>query len=125
MEAHYFEYMGRVIWYIEIKPAKDPDKIIYLYLDDELRTREEKDYLTRINQKLKQYTIEKFQKKKHHFGTLALLSNIPLKNAEEIYQIYKTRNQIEMPFVVGLQCISVFVYHCICVFVYQCNGLTI
>jgi len=98
VDAHYFEYMGRVIWYIEIKPAKDLDKIIYLYLDDELRTREEKDYLIRINQKLKQYTIEKFQKKKHHFGTLALLSNILLKSAEEIYQIYKTRNQIEMTF---------------------------
>jgi hypothetical protein len=97
-DAHYFEYMGRIIWYIEIEPLKDPSKKIYLYLNDELRIQEEKDYISRLNNKPEIYTIEKFQKKKHHFGTLALLTNIDQKNAEEIYQIYKTRNQIEVMF---------------------------
>jgi transposase len=97
-DVHYFEYMGRMIWHVEIKFDKEPEKKIYLYLDDELRIREEKDYLSRVNNLPERYTIERFQKKKHHFGTLALLTNISPKTPEEIYQIYKTRNQIEMMF---------------------------
>ena len=44
------KYMGRIIWYIEIQPS-DKSKQIYLYLDNELRTREEKDFLVRISSK--------------------------------------------------------------------------
>ena len=94
-KARYFEYMGRIIWHIEVQPA-DKSKRIYLYLDDELRTREEKDFLVRIASKPEKYTLEKFEKKKMQFGTLSLLSNLDGKTPEQIYQIYKSRNQIEV-----------------------------
>ena len=94
-QARYFEYMKRIIWYVEITPPDRSTKI-YLYLDDELRTREEKDFLFRISSKPETYTIEKFEQKKMQFGTLSLLSNLGGKNAEQIYQIYKSRNQIEV-----------------------------
>lgn len=97
-EARFFEYAGRIIWYIEIGVKKDAAKTIYLFLDDELRTREEKDYLARISNKPERYNLQTFQKKELHFGTLALLSNLTQKSAEEVYQIYKSRNQIEMMF---------------------------
>ena len=93
--ARYFEYMRRIIWYVEISPT-DADNKIYLYLDDELRIREEKDFIFRISSNPETYTIEKFEKKKLQFGTLSLLSNLDGKNAEQIYQIYKSRNQIEV-----------------------------
>lgn len=94
-EAEYFEYMGRIIWYVKIQPA-DKKKQVYLYLDDELRTREERDYLVRAANKPESYSIEKFKNKKLQFGTLSLLTNLSGKSAEQIYQIYKSRNQIEM-----------------------------
>lgn len=94
-QARYFEYMKRIIWHVAISPLNSSNKI-YLYLDDELRTQEEKDFLFRISTKPETYTIEKFEKKKMQFGTLSLLSNLHEKNAEQIYQIYKSRNQIEV-----------------------------
>jgi hypothetical protein len=94
-QARYFEYMGKIIWYVQVQPA-DKNRQLYLYLDDERRTREEKDFLIRIVNKPEKYNLEKFNKKKLQFGTLALLSNLSEKTAEEIYQIYKSRNQIEM-----------------------------
>jgi transposase len=95
MQAQYFEYMGKIIWYVKIQPA-DKNKVIYLYLDEELRIREERDYLIRVANKPQTYSIEKFRRKKLQFGTLALLTNLSDKTEEQIYQIYKSRNQIEM-----------------------------
>jgi transposase len=40
--------------------------------------------------------MKKFSQKKSHFGTLSLLTNLSDKSAEHIYQVYKSRNQIEM-----------------------------
>jgi hypothetical protein len=94
-QAQYFEYMGRIIWCVKIQPA-DKNKQIYLYLNDELRTKEERDYLIRIANKPESYSMKKFSQKKSHFGTLSLLTNLSDKSAEHIYQVYKSRNQIEM-----------------------------
>jgi transposase len=93
--TQYFEYMGKIIWYIKII-LTDTYKEIYLYLDDELRIREERDFLIRVANKPENYTIEKFNVKKNQFGTLSLLTNLKDKTAAQIYQIYKSRNQIEM-----------------------------
>lgn len=94
-DAQYFEYMGRIIWHVKIQPS-DKNKQVYLYLDDELRIKEERDYLFRVANKSKSHSMEKFSLKKHHFGTISLLTNLSDKSAEQIYQIYKSRNQIEM-----------------------------
>jgi transposase len=93
--TQYFEYMGKIIWYVKIS-SNDNNKEIYLYLDDELRIREERDFLIRIANKPEKYTIEKFNEKKYQFGTLSLLSNLKDKTPAQIYQIYKSRNQIEV-----------------------------
>jgi transposase len=62
--ARYFEYMGKIIWYIKIYPT-DNGKEINLYLDDELRIREERYFLIRVANKPEKYTIEKFNQKKY------------------------------------------------------------
>lgn len=94
-EANFFEYMGRIIWYVKIQP-KDKGKLIYLYLNDERRNIEENDYIVRATKKSKELDMVKFNKKKLQFGTLSLLTNMQEKTAGEIYQIYKTRNQVEV-----------------------------
>lgn len=91
----FFEYMGRIIWYTKI-PSPFSQTDIIIYLDDALRVEEERDYLTRISTHPKRYKIAQFEEKKYSFGTLALLSNIPSNSPEEIYQVYKCRNQIEV-----------------------------
>lgn len=94
-QIQYFEYMGKIIWYVKIQPA-DKNKQVYLYLNDEMRTKEERDYLIRIANKPESYSMKKFSQKKFQFGTLALVTNLYSNAAEEIYEIYKSRNQIEM-----------------------------
>lgn len=94
-QANFFEYMGRIIWYVEIQP-KDKGKLIYLYLNDERRNIEENDFIVRATKNSKEMDMAKFIKKKLQFGTLSLLTNMKEKTAGEIYQIYKTRNQIEV-----------------------------
>lgn len=91
----FFEYMGRIIWYTKITSSFTASDIV-LYLDDALRVEEEKDYLIRIATHPKKYKITQFEEKKYSFGTLALLSNISVNTPEEIYRIYKCRNQIEV-----------------------------
>ena len=94
-EAGFFWYNGKVIWYTKIKHSK---KSVYLYLNEEMRIKEEKDYLNRVSEKSKKYSLENFHKKKNQFGILALVTNLKRKNAEQIYTIYKSRNEIEVMF---------------------------
>lgn len=92
----YFIYQERVIWYYQYE--KDAMKLI-TFLDEKLRTKEESDYLHRINSKPEEFTIEKFYEKLVSFGTLthtySILENL---NAEQIYQAYKQRNDVETMF---------------------------
>ena len=41
-----------------------------MHPDEELRNREEKDYLNRIESKAANYSLEKFHDKRHAFGTI-------------------------------------------------------
>ncbi len=88
----YFEHQNRFIWY---KKSEKDGKNIYLYLDKQLKSKEENDYLTRINTHPENYDIVTFKVKSHAFGTLALLSNAQEKTPQEVYKIYKTRGDIE------------------------------
>jgi len=63
-------------------------------VDEELRNREEKDYLNRIESKVVDYTIEKFYDKRHTFGTIAVIRNTD-RSPKETYAEYKTRGQVE------------------------------
>ncbi len=97
-QAGFFQHMGRIIWFVQIESKSAPERTVFLYLDDELRIPEERDYLQRIEENPKEYTLDKFKQKRFNFGTLALLSYNLNKDAEQVYQIYKSRNQIEVMF---------------------------
>ena len=60
----------------------------------ELRCREEKDYLNRVESKAVKYTMEKFHERRHAFGTIAMIENTK-KPPREVYGDYKTRGEVE------------------------------
>jgi len=88
----YFPYEGRYIWHYTVNV--DEKKSVAVYLDEELRNREEKDYLNRIENKAENYSMEKFHEKQHAFGTIAIIENTG-KSARETYVRYKMRGQVE------------------------------
>jgi hypothetical protein len=88
----FFIYEERHIWHYNIEV--DKKKSITVFLDEELRYREEKDFLNRIDNKVTNYTIEKYHDKQHTFGTLSMMKNTG-KSAREVYTNYKLRGQVE------------------------------
>lgn len=92
----YFIYHDRIIWYYTYE-----DKGIKLitFLDDKLRTTEEKDYLIRIQSMPEEYTEKKYFEKLHVFGTLTLVYKTnELSEAKDLYTGYKKRNEVEVMF---------------------------
>lgn len=86
----YFMFNSRPIWYYS-------NKDVFYFLDSDLKTREEKDYIGRIEKKLEGYSTDGFLEKQFKFGTIALKSN--LKNSpQEVYCLYKECGQIEQTF---------------------------
>jgi len=93
----YFEFQKRFIWYYEIQQDSD-DRRVILYFDGDLKLREEKDYLTRIETHSEEYTIEKYRERHNPFGTITMCTNVKGKTAQDIYEYYKSRNEIETMF---------------------------
>lgn len=87
----FFKYEGRIIWHYTYSTGSET---INLYLDEELKTQETKDYLNRIDVFPDEYSIKDFYEKQHSFGTITLLHNVN-KTSEKIYVDYKSRMQIE------------------------------
>lgn len=93
--ASFFEHEKRPIWY---KIYNAPDKLhVFLYLDEQLRIKEDADYLRRIKTHPESYTIEEYHHKKDRFGTIALLTGID-DSPGNIYETYKSRMTIEVMF---------------------------
>jgi transposase len=93
----FFKFQERFIFAISKEISKN--KILYTFLDDRLRLEEEQCYLNRITtQKEEKYSIEKFHKKSHCFGTFTILTNLKDKKPEEIYELYKSRMEVEQAF---------------------------
>ena len=90
----YFKFQGRIIWYYSLIVDKEKGLSINLYMDEELKLEENKDYLNRIETVPEKYTIERFYEKQHTFGTIAMMHNTS-GDAETVYVNYKSRNQIE------------------------------
>lgn len=88
----FFMYEDRYIWHYNI--ADDQKTSITLFLDEELRHQEVKDFLHRVDNKVANYTIEKYHDKQHAFGTLSIIGSSG-KSAREIYETYKIRGQVE------------------------------
>ena len=101
----YLKHAGRFVWYYsyEITSKKNEKedeketknkKKVTVFLDQYYRNLEEADYLDRIETNGGKYTIENFHKKRHSFGTLAIIENSQ-KEACEVYRCYKTRGEVE------------------------------
>lgn len=90
-EMKYFIYEKRIIWYYSINCG---DETINVYLDEEMKTEEIKDYLLRINTLPEEYNMEKFLEKQHRFGTISVTHNLD-KNPEEVFCDLKSRSEIE------------------------------
>lgn len=94
--GQYFKHEGRIIWYISL--SHDGKQSLWLFIDDFLRQKEEKDYLFRIESHPDEYSLDNFQKSYFRFGTFALISNLDAKTPQEIFTLYKSRMNIEQMF---------------------------
>ena len=96
-ESRYFQHEKRYIWHTQYQ-IPEQDLCVYLFLDENLKNKEQSDYLNRLDIKQKGYSIEKFHLKKREFGTIALLTNLKDKTPAEIYTAYKSRMNVENVF---------------------------
>ena len=113
-ELQYFICQDRIIWYYSYQSG---DYQMITFLDETLKIKEEKDYLSRIITHPETHSKEKFDERLHRFGTLTLICNIKNqveenigkvnKNKKEaknrpfeqtVYESYKQRNEIEIMF---------------------------
>ena len=114
-DLRYFIFQARVVWHYAYQ--KDGCSII-VFLDEALRAREEKDYLTRVASHPETHSKEKFNERLHLFGTLAIIHNMEheaegkakgsakgkRKEAaakpfeQTVYESYKQRNEVEAMF---------------------------
>jgi len=88
----FFKFQERIIWYYTYKKTKG--LTVNIYLDEELKTEETKDYLNRIETLPEKYDMDTFFEKQNRFGTITILHNTN-KTPEKVYINYKSRNQIE------------------------------
>ena len=93
-EHSFFIYQNRVIWYYAY--LKEGQRLV-TFLDEKLRTEEERDYILRMGTHPEKYTRDGFDEKLHSFGTLTLTTNTGV-DARELYEKYKQRNEIEVMF---------------------------
>jgi transposase len=86
----YFMFNGRPVWYYSFED-------VIVFLDGDLKVREEKKYLSNIEKNKEGYTMEDFIKNQYRFGTIAMKTNAS-KTPQETYGIYKERMEIEQFF---------------------------
>ncbi|MBM3706794.1 MAG: transposase [Actinobacteria bacterium] len=90
----YFKFGGRYIFYYRCESTIP----VYVYLDDELKVQEVKDYLARIETHPEfGYSLDNFKKLEHSFGTISLVTNLK-EPAPKIYSYFKTRVGVEQAF---------------------------
>jgi transposase len=118
-QIRYFIFLNRIIWYYSYQYS---GYNVITFLDEALKIREEKDYLSRIISHPETYTKNKFDERLHRFGTLTLIHNMKeqadggLKSGgigktkrkkkdvtgavfeQTVYESYKQRNEIETMF---------------------------
>jgi transposase len=90
----FFKFEKRIIWYYRTKIG---DESVNLYLDEELKAAEIKDFIERTETLPEKYNLKDFHAKQYRFGTIALSNNLD-ESAEQTYITYKSRSQIETMF---------------------------
>jgi transposase len=88
----YFKYDKRYVWFYKKKIGKMQ---LIVFLDEELKAREEKDYLDRIDSHPESYSFIEFKENIPAMGTITLLTSQKDKTAEDIFKAYKSRCEIE------------------------------
>ncbi len=88
---NFFTFENRIIWHNTINVGKEK---INVYLDDELKAEEIKDYLIRTKTLPEEFTLEAFHSRQHSFGTISMMHNLD-KSPEQVYIDYKSRGQVE------------------------------
>lgn len=91
----FFEHEKRIIWYNKYQAD---GLSLFLFLDENLRVREEDDYLKRISTHPESHAVEEYHLKRNTFGTISLLTGIKNISAIDTYQTYKSRMSIEVMF---------------------------
>lgn len=94
----YFFFEKRAVWYYEyrLKNGNLKGKRIFVFLDERLKSEEEKDYLSRI-EKDDTKTLKTFYENQYRQGTIALITDLD-ETAERIYNLLKCRVKIEVMF---------------------------
>lgn len=90
----YFQFEKRIVWYYTLQTEGGK---LYVYVDDFLKAEEQRDYLMRTEKYPENYSMEQYHLKQAEFGTIALLTN-GKTSAEDTYENYKSRNEIEILF---------------------------
>jgi len=96
----YVRFEKRVVWHYsyKLKEGALKDKRIVVFLDERLKTEEEKDYITRMEESEKSNnTIESFYELQHRMGTIAVITDLN-DDAGKIYTTLKSRPEIETMF---------------------------
>jgi transposase len=88
----YFLFEKRVIWHYE---KKIKDKRIVVFLDERLKTEEEKDMMIHIEDK--KIPLNNFYERQFRIGTIAIITKTDL-GAKKIYELLKSRVEIEIAF---------------------------
>ena len=94
----HFLFEKRAIWYYsyELNEGNLKGKKITVFLDERLKTEEEKDYLSRIEDDDAR-TLETFFKVQYRMGTISVVTDLD-KSGERIYNLLKSRAEIETMF---------------------------
>ncbi len=90
-----FQFHGRPIW--AYRQSDGHGHQLVVYLDGELRLKEEKDYLQRMFEGNEGYCQKELRAKQLQFGTIVLKTNL-VESPEKLYCLYKKRAQIEQMF---------------------------
>lgn len=90
-----FQFNDRPIWHYSC--LDEYKRTVVVFLDSELRLKEEKDYMRRLSARFKGYTEEGLRAKQLEFGTIVLKTGLN-EASDKIFQLYKRRTQIEQMF---------------------------
>ncbi len=90
-----FQFNGRPIW--AYRQSDEHGHQLVVYLDGELRLKEEKDYLRRMFEGNEGYCEAALRAKQLEFGTIVVKTNL-VDCPEKLYCLYKKRGQIEQMF---------------------------
>lgn len=95
-DGHFF-YQQRPIWYHkQLKSIGKHQCYIYLFFDQYLYAQEQKDFLLRVHKGHAKYNMSVFNTKQHTFGTIALMTFLPIDTqAQQAFEYFKSRNEVE------------------------------